>query len=287
MTYRSHTYETVQYHTLMDQNQFSFFENKAIRKTPLDSERWFSVVDVVALLTDSLDAGAYWRRLKKRLEREGSEVVASCRRLKLKALGGGMRETDCANTEGILRIIQSVSSPKAEPIKRWIAAGGYERMREIENPELASDRTRRLYESKGYPEDWIERRMRGIAIREELTDEWKKRGAHEQQDYELLTNEMSKATFGVTPAEYRQLKGLERENLRDHMDDFELIFSMLGERATIEIHRVEKSEGVEKLKNDATVGGDIANGAMKRLENRLGRPIVSDRNFKQAKRSQE
>jgi len=199
--------------------------------------------------------------------------------LKLIAEDGKMRETDCANTEGVFRIIQSIPSPKAEPFKRWLAKVGYERVQEIENPELATKRTRMLYKLKGYSDDWIEKRMRGIVIREELTDEWKKRGAQEQKDYEILTAEISKATFGVTPSEYKKLKGLKRHNLRDHMDDFELIFNMLGERATTEIHRTENSKGVSKLKADAKAGGDIAGGARKKLEERLGRSVISKKNF--------
>lgn len=190
-----------------------------------------------------------------------------------------MRETDCADTEGIFRIIQSIPSPKAEPFKRWLAKVGYERVQEIEDPELASKRTRMLYKLKGYSDDWIEKRMRGIAIREELTDEWQNRGASEQKDYEILTAEISKATFGVTPGEYKDLKGLKRENLRDHMDDFELIFTMLGERSTTEIHRQENSDGVPKLKQDARRGGRVAGNARKELEKELGRPIVSKENY--------
>jgi hypothetical protein len=172
-----------------------------------------------------------------------------------------------------------VPSPKAEPIKRWLAKVGFERVQEIENPELATKRTRILYKLKGYSDDWIEKRMRGIAIREELTDEWKSRGAKERDDYEILTAEISKATFGVTPNEYKRLKGLKRENLRDHMDDFELIFNMLGERATTEIHRTENSKGISKLKADAKAGGDVAGVARKKLEKRLGHSVVSKKNF--------
>ncbi len=186
---------------------------------------------------------------------------------------------NCANTEGVFRLIQSIPSPKAEPFKRWLAKVGYERIREIEDPELATKRTRMLYKAKGYSDDWIEKRMRGIAIREELTDEWQKRGAQEQRDYEILTAEISQATFGITPSEYKKLKGLKRENLRDHMDDLELIFNMLGERATTEIHRNENSEGLSKLKSDAKVGGDIAGGARKKLEKRLKRSVISKKNF--------
>jgi hypothetical protein len=192
---------------------------------------------------------------------------------------GGLQQLNCANTEGIFRIIQSIPSPKAEPFKRWLAKVGYERVQEIENPELATKRTRMLYKLKGYSEDWIEKRMRGIAIREELTDEWKNRGADENRDYEILTAEISKATFGLTPSEYKEHKGLKRQNLRDHMDDFELIFTMLGERSTTEIHRNENSRGVKKLKEDSKIGGKIAGNARKELEKKLGRSVVSKKNF--------
>lgn len=259
--------------------KIALFKGKKIRKTLYNEEWWFSVADVVEALTDSPNAGAYWRKLKQRLMEEGSEVVTFCHGLKLPAPDGKMRETDCADTEGMFRIVQSIPSPKAEPFKRWLAKVGHERVQEIENPELATKRTRILYKLKGYSNDWIEKRMRGIAIREELTDEWKKRGAKEQREYEILTAEISKATFGVTPSEYKKLKGLKRQNLRDHMDDFELIFNMLGERATTEIHRTEGSKGVSKLKADAKAGGNIAGGARKKLEKRLGRSIVTKKNF--------
>jgi hypothetical protein len=259
--------------------KIAIFKGKKIRRILHQNEWWFSVVDVVETLTDSSDAGAYWRKLKQRLKEEGSEVVTFCHGLKLEASDGKKYETDCANTEGIFRIIQSIPSPKAEPFKRWLAKVGYERVQEIENPELATKRTRLLYKLKGYSDDWIEKRMRGIAIREELTDEWQKRGAREKRDYEILTAEISKATFGIIPKEYKKLKGLKRENLRDHMDDLELIFAMLGERATTEIHRVEDSRGVPKLKSDAKAGGSIAGGARRRLEKRLRRPVVSKNNY--------
>ena len=192
---------------------------------------------------------------------------------------GGKQKLNCANTEGIFRIIQSIPSPKAEPFKRWLAKVGYERVQEIEDPELATKRTRMLYKLKGYSNDWIEKRMRGIAIREELTDEWKNRGVKEQKEYEILTAEISKACFGMTPSQYKKLKKLDRENLRDHMDDFELIFNMLGEKATTEITKTEESKGIPKLKKDAQEGGDIAGGARKKLEKRLGRPITNKGNF--------
>jgi DNA-damage-inducible protein D len=259
--------------------QISIFKNKKIRKVLHKNEWFFSVVDVCEALTDSMDAGAYWRKLKQRLIEESFEVVTICHGLKLLAEDGKMRETDCSNTEGIFRIIQSIPSPKAEPFKRWLAKVGFERVQEIQDPELATKRTRMLYKLKGYSDGWIEKRIRGIAIREELTDQWKDRGAREDKDYELLTSEISKATFGVTPSEYKKLKGLKKENLRDHMDDFELIFNMLGEKSTTEIHKNEDSKGVEKLKIDARRGGNIAGGARKQLEKELGRSIVSKKKF--------
>ncbi|MFA6486523.1 MAG: Bro-N domain-containing protein [Candidatus Magasanikbacteria bacterium] len=265
-------------------HQIALFKGKAIRKKLFNKEWWFSVVDVVQALTDQPDdytARKYWNKLSQRLREEGSEVVTNCHQLKLLATDGKMRETDCADTEGIFRIVQSIPSPKAEPFKRWLAKVGYERVQEIENPELATKRTRLLYKLKGYPEDWIEKRMRGIAIREELTDEWQNRGARDERDYEILTAEISKATFGVTPSEYKKIKGLKRENLRDHMDDFELIFTMLGERSTAEIHRAENTRGLAKLKTDAVAGGAIAGGARKQLEQRLKRSVVSKNNFLQ------
>jgi hypothetical protein len=212
-------------------------------------------------------------------EEDKVELSTICRWLKLPAPDGKMRETDCANTEGIFRIIQSIPSPKAEPFKRWLAKVGYERVQEIENPELATKRTRMLYGLKGYSDAWIEKRMRGIVIREELTDEWQKRGAQEKKDYEILTAEISKATFGITPSQYKKVKGLKRHNLRDHMDDFELIFTMLGERSTTEIHRLEDSQGVPKLKTDARRGGKVAEVARKALEKETGKPVVSKNNY--------
>ena len=264
------------------------FKAKKIRKTLQNNEWWFSIVDVIEALTDSSQPSKYWTAMKARVSIEdGFQLSTICRQLKLEASDGKKYETDCADTEGVFRIIQSVPSPKAEPFKRWLARVGYERVQEIENPELAAKRTRMLYKLKGYSEDWIEKRMRGIAIREELTDEWQKRGARELVDYEILTAEISKATFGITPSEYKKLKGLERENLRDHMDDFELIFNMLGERATTEIHRNEDSQGIVKLKSDAQAGGYIAGGARKQLEKRLGRSVVTKKNFLQKPESKK
>ncbi len=262
------------------------FKGKKIRKTLFQNEWWFSVVDVIEALTDSDSPSVYWTVMKGRVQNEEAfQPFTICKRLKLEALDGKMRLTDCADTEGIFRIIQSIPSPKAEPFKRWLAKVGYERVQEIENPELATKRTRMLYKLKGYPEDWIEKRMRGIAIREELTDEWQKRGANEQKDYEILTAEISKATFGITPKEYKKVKGLKRENLRDHMNDFELIFTMLGERSSTEIHKIENSQGVAKLKGDAKRAGRIAGIAKEELEKELGRPVISKDNFLPKKKS--
>lgn len=264
----------------METSKIVLFKGKKIRKTLFQNEWWFSVIDVVEALTDSVNPRDYWFKMKIRVkEDEGFEPSTICRQLKLPAPDGKMRETDCADTEGIFRIIQSIPSPKAEPFKRWLAKVGYERVQEIENPELATKRTRTLYKLKGYPDEWIEKRMRGIAIREELTDEWQKRGAREQKDYEILTAEISKATFGITPSEYKKVKGLKRENLRDHMDDFELIFTMLGERSTTEIHKTEDSKGIPKLKQDAARGGKIAGIARKELEKEIGRPVISGNNY--------
>lgn len=264
----------------METTKIALFKGKKIRKTLFQNEWWFSVIDVVESLTDSVKPRVYWNAMKTRVKSDdGIELSTICRQLKIESSDGKKYETDCADTEGLFRIIQSIPSPKAEPFKRWLAKVGYERVQEIENPELATKRTRMLYKLKGYPEDWIEKRMRGIAIREELTDEWQKRGAKENKDYQILTAEISKATFGITPNEYKKIKGLERENLRDHMDDFELIFTMLGERSTTEIHRIENSEGVPKLKQDAKRGGKIAGIAKEQLEKEIGRPVVSRNNF--------
>ncbi|MEK7517850.1 MAG: Bro-N domain-containing protein [Patescibacteria group bacterium] len=264
----------------MSDTKIAIFKGKEIRKTIHNSEWWFSVIDIVETLTDTERPRKYWNDLKKKLIKEGyTEVSEKIGQLKLQAPDGKLRETDCANTETIFRIIQTIPSPKAEPFKRWLAKVGYERIQEIEDPELATKRTRALYKAKGYSDDWIEKRMRGIAIREELTDEWQKRGAKLQKDYEILTAEISKASFGVTPNQYKKLKGLKRQNLRDHMDDFELIFTMLGERSTTEIHRTENSKGIPKLKSDAKAGGDIAGGARRKLEKRLKRSIVSKANY--------
>jgi DNA-damage-inducible protein D len=236
-------------------------------------------VDVCAILTESADPGAYWRKLKQRLKKEGSEVVTFCHGLKLVAPDGKFRKTDCANTEGIFRIVQSIPSPKAEPFKRWLAKVGYERVQEIEDPELATKRTRALYKAKGYSDDWIEKRMRGIAVREELTDEWKNREVRREKEYAILTAEIAKAAFGVTPGEHKKLKGLIRENLRDHMTDLELIFSMLGEASTTEITRADNARGFQESKSAAHKGGEVAGKARKDLEQKTRKKVVSHENY--------
>jgi len=240
-------------------------------------------VDVCAILTASLDAGAYWRKLKQRLNAEGGQPVTFCHGLKLQAPDGKQRETDCANTEGLFRIIQSIPSPKAEPFKRWLAQVGYERVKEIENPELASARARELYQAKGYPQAWIEKRLRSISVRGELTDEWKARGVAEGREYSILTAEIARATFGVTPGEHSQIKGLDvvktGNNLPDHMTDLELIFTMLGEASTTEIARRSDAVGFDENRTSAKEGGKIAGNARKALEAKTGKKVVSKANY--------
>lgn len=257
------------------------FEGKQIRKTIHNDEWWFSVVDVVAVLTGSADPKDYWYRIKKREKLSGVELSTICRQLKLPAADGKEYATDCANTEGMFRIIQSIPSPKAEPFKRWLAQVGYERIQEIENPELAQQRMKELYEQKGYPKEWIDKRLRGIAIRQNLTDEWQERGVSSERDFSILTAEIAKATFGVTPSEHKELKGLTRknDNLRDHMTDLELIFTMLGEKVTTEISQTEKPDTFEKNKKVAKRGGRVAGTARVETEKELGRSVVSKQNF--------
>ncbi|MBI5723879.1 MAG: Bro-N domain-containing protein [Planctomycetes bacterium] len=260
--------------------QIALFKGKEIRKTIHNNEWWFSIIDIVEALTDSGRPRKYWSDLKKKLVKEGySEVSEKIGQLKLISPDGKSRTTDCADTETVFRIIQTIPSPKAEPFKRWLAKVGYERIAEIEDPELATKRARAIYKAKGYPDDWIEKRMRSIAIREELTDEWKNRGVAEQKDYAILTAEISKAAFGVTPSEYKRLKGLERQNLRDHMNDLELIFSMLGEAATTEITRNRDTQGFDENKRAAVDGGSVAGNARKELEAKSGKKVVSRQNY--------
>ncbi|PIU22548.1 MAG: phage antirepressor protein [Candidatus Diapherotrites archaeon CG08_land_8_20_14_0_20_30_16] len=259
------------------------FEGKNFRKTWYNNEWYFSVVDVIFALTDSLDPKDYWYKLKKReKESSGIELSTICRQLKLKSSDGKKYETDCANVETMFRIIQSVPSPKAEPLKRWLAQVGYERIQEIEDPELAQDRAKEYYELKGYPKDWIDKRVRGIAIRQELTDEWKNRGIKEDKDFAILTNEISKATFDKTVEEYKKFKGLPNKkntNLRDHMNDLELIFNMLGEKVTTEITKNKNAKKFPELKKAAKQGGQVAKNARKDTERKIGKPVMSNENY--------
>jgi DNA-damage-inducible protein D len=266
----------------LEQSRIVLFQEQAIRRAWHENEWWFSVVDVSAVLTGSVDAGAYWRKLKQRLVEESGQPVTFCHGLKLTATDGKQRVTDCANTEGLFRIIQSIPSPKAEPFKRWLAQVGYERVKEIENPELASARARELYQAKGYPKEWIEKRLRSMAIRGDLTDEWKARGVQEGKEYAILTAEIARATFGVTPGAHRQLKGLGAvktgNHLRDHMTDLELIFTMLGEAGTTEIARKLDAQGFDPNRRAARQGGTVAGNARRELEAKTGAPVLSKKN---------
>ena len=259
------------------------FESKQIRSIWDEKEqKWFfSVVDVVHALTDSPDPKDYWYRIKKRDKIQGVELSTNCRQLKLEAADGKKYLTDCSHAEGILRIIQSIPSPKAEPFKQWLARVGYERLEEIENPELSMERMQALYEKKGYPKEWIDKRMRGIAVRQDLTDEWKSRGATTSLEYAILTNEIMQGAFDLKVEEYKQVKGLQRENLRDHMTDIELILTMLGEATTTKLHRDRDSKGFTPLKKDAQDGGAVAGRTRKDIENQAGKPVVTSENFKE------
>jgi hypothetical protein len=234
----------------------------------------------VAALTESPNPRNYWNMMKAREQKEsGIELYTFCVQLKLTSSDGKSYKTDCVHTEAAFRIIQSIPSPKAEPFKRWLAQVGYQRVQEIENPELAQQRMRQLYKEQGYPDDWIEKRVRGIAVRDELTEEWQKRGIKEQREFAILTAEISKATCGLTPSEYKKLKGLQRENLRDHMSDLELIFTMLGEAATTEIARTQDAQGFPKNKQAAKDGGKVAGTARRELEAKSGRKVTTRQNY--------
>ena len=258
------------------------FQEKAIRRVWHENEWWFSVQDVVAVLTDSPNPADYIKKIRlrdKELSQGWGQFVTP---LRLET-EGGIQRGNCANTEGLFRIIQSIPSPKAEPFKRWLAKVGYERVQEIENPELASSRARELYQSKGYPQAWIEKRLRSIAIRGELTDEWKMRGVQEGKEYSILTAEIAKATFGITPTAHQKLKRLDKiktgNNLRDHMTDLELIFTMLGEAGTTEIARKKNAQGFNDNSKAAKEGGAVAGNARKELEAKTGAPVISRQNY--------
>ena len=270
----------------METTKIALFKGKKIRKTIYNNEWWFAVNDVVEALVDTPNITDYIKKFRLRdeeLSKGWGQIVTP---LSIPTTGG-QQMLNCANIEGLFRIIQSIPSPKAEPFKRWLAKVGYERVQEIEDPELATKRTKMLYKLKGYSENWIEKRMRGIAIREELTDEWQKRGVKERREYEILTAEISKATFGVTPSEYKELKGLKWQNLRDHMDDLELIFNMLGERVTTEISQQEKPDTFVKNKKVAERGGRVAGNAREQTEKEIGRSVVSKKNYLRTKESRK
>ena len=265
-----------------ENTQIKLFEEKKVRSVWNDKEQqwYFVVVDVIEILTDSKNPTDYIKKMRKRdpvLSEGWGQLVTP---LGVQTAGGTQR-INCANVKSLFRIIQSIPSPKAEPFKQWLAQVGYERMKEIENPELAQERMKELYEKKGYPKDWIDKRLRGIAIRQNLTDEWKERGITKEKDYAILTAEISKATFGLTPSEYKNVKGLTKknQNLRDHMTDLELIFTMLGERVTTEISQQEKPEDFEGNKDVARRGGNVAGVARKETEKELGHSVISSENF--------
>jgi prophage antirepressor-like protein len=262
-------------------SKLAVFEGKRIRKILHEGEWWFSIIDVIAALVGGDRPRKYWNDLKKKLLAEGYlEVSEKIGQLKMAAPDGKQRSTDCANTETLFRILQSIPSPKAEPFKRWLARVGKERIDEIENPELAMARMQELYEKKGYPKEWIDKRLRGIAVRQDLTDEWKNRGARTTLEYAILTNEIMQGTFGLKVEEYKQVKALARENLRDHMTDIELILTMLAEATTTKLHRDRDSQGMVPLKQDAQDGGAVAGRTREDIEAQSGTPLISGTNFK-------
>lgn len=264
-------------------NNIKLFQEKKIRSVWNEEEQqwYFSVVDVVGVLTDSVNPTDYLKKMRKRDEELATYLGTTCPQVEMVTDTGKKRKTLAANVQALFRIIQSIPSPKAEPFKLWLAQVGYERVQEIENPELAQERMKELYEQKGYPKDWIDKRLRGIAIRQNLTDEWKERGITEKSDYAILTAEISRATFGLTPSDYKIYKGLTKknQNLRDHMSDLELIFTMLGERVTTEISQKEKLDTFTKSKQVAQRGGNVAGVAREQAEKELGRSVVSPENF--------
>jgi hypothetical protein len=261
------------------QGKIIVFGARQIRRAWVDEQWYFSVVDIVGALTDSASPPKYWDAMKRREKASsGFDLSTLCRKVRLTGADGKTYASDAVNTESAFRIIQSIPSPKAEPFKRWLAEVGYQRVQEIENPELAQQRMRDLYKAKGYPDDWIEKRVRGIAVRDELTGEWKKRGVKENKEFGILTAEISKATFGLTPSDYKKLKGLKRENLRDHMTDLELIFTMLGEAATTEIARNKDARGFNQNQRAAREGGFVAGNARRQLEAKSGKRVITRQN---------
>lgn len=255
------------------------FQNKNIRRIWHNDEWYFSVVDVVGVLTESSRPRKYWADLKKKISEEGSELSENIGQLKMESMDGKLYLTDCANLKSIFRIIQSIPSKRAEPFKLWLAKVGSDRINEIDNPELAQERMKEIYEKKGYSKDWIDKRLRGIAIRQNLTEEWKDRGIEENIEFAILTNEISKATFGKTVDEYKKLKGLDKENLRDHMGDLELIFTMLGEKVSTEITINKNAKNFDECSIAAKQGGEVAGNARKEAEEKIGHSIISEENY--------
>ncbi len=269
----------------MMENKIKVFESKQVRTlwNETEEEWYFSVVDVVEVLTDSANPQTYWRVLKKRLKDEGNETVTNCNALKMLAPDGKMRKTDCLDTKGVLRLVQSIPSPKAEPFKMWLAQVGSERLDEIADPEKAILRGADFYRAKGYTEGWINQRLRTIEMRKELTDEWKARGIDKEKDYAILTNEMTKAWSGLTVQEYKQVKGLKKENLRDNMTNIELVLNMLAEVTTTAISKQEQPQTFDDSKNVARRGGKVAGNARKDIETQLGQSVISPLNAKDKK----
>lgn len=264
-----------------EQNKLAVFQDKEIRRVWHNDEWWFAVVDIVAVLSESKNPSVYWRVLKKRLKDEGSnQTVTNCNALKLPAKDGRMRKTDCSNTENLFRIIQSIPSPKAEPFKEWLAKVGYERVQEIENPELAAQRARQYYQDLGYDDEWIDKRLQSINIRSQLTDEWKARDVKEGREYSILTAEIFRAAFGLAPSEHKELKGLKRENLRDHMSDLELIFTMLAETTTKNKATEKDAQGFQENRDAAIEGGQATGKALEAYEKETGAKVVTEENKK-------
>ncbi len=265
------------------ESKLSVFEGQHIRKIWYNDEWWFSVFDIVAILSNSTDPKQYIKKMRSRDPVLNANWGTICTPLELLAPDGKKRETNCVNTERAFRLIQSIPSLKAEPFKLWLAKVGYERIQEIENPELAQDRVKHYYDLKGYPKEWIDKRLRGIAIRQSLTDEWKNRGIKEQKEYAILTNEISKATFGIPIKEHKEIKSLDprfkNQNLRDHMNDLELVFSMLGEQLTTEATRKRDARGLPENIEAANEGGAVAGRARKDAESTLGIKVVSPNNY--------
>jgi len=269
-----------------EHNALVVFQDKKIRRAWHNDEWWFVIEDIVQALTDSSDSKQYIQKMKQRDEPLSRGWIQIVHTLPVQTSGGAQR-MNCTNTKGAFRLIQSIPSPKAEPFKLWLAQVGYERVEEIQDPELAQARMKALYKAKGYSDEWIEKRVRGIAVRQELTDEWKKRGVQEGREYAILTNDISKATFGKTIEEYKELKHLKKENLRDHMDDLEMIFTMLGEASTTKIARGKNVQGFSENKVAAQKGGAIAGDARKKLELESGENVVSSENYLQEPESQK